>query len=928
MGRHRRSTGRWLVIALGGLLACCARTPGSPTVLAGNARFEFLTPSLVRLEYSPSGHFVDAPTAVVQKRDWLKVPVQAVQKDGWLVASSSLIAVRYRLKSGAFGASNLEVSWQDAGGTRHTWHPGDKDTQNLGGLPYSLDNVSADNLPASLSDRETPVNDVIPGIDVTLTPAKPGLLSRAGYAFIDDSGTPVWNPRRTWIEPRQPADGQDWYLFAYRDDYRQVLQEYAQLCGPIPMIPRYVLGPMVTDLNFEYFPESAQARQPQFQSYNQQHLEQEVTQLRRDQIPFDTLILDFAWHNYGWEGGFDWSPLMPRPAEFSSFLHRQGIKLSLNDHPGYANTEESILSFEDSHAPEVLKALGRAVPPRPTFDMTLANWTFATDPRDQGLSEHWYEGEARSARWKPIRVGAPWQQQGYKDYDGVGWYRTSVHLPPTLPAKLYVYLGEVRQNYRIFVNGQEVRHSDAHWPRRLTYTDISGRALPGRDNQIVLRVEPAREYRELGSGLLLGPYAVRDVEPQPRIYFDLSNQQQAGVSMRDLHGPLLRAGVDFWWVDGGSGAVDMPGLNKQLWTNKVFYDYSQEATGKRAFILGRYGDWGSERYPGFFTGDTYSQWPVLAYEVAFTARGGNVLVPYISHDIGGFHGAKIDFELYARWIEFGAFSPLLRMHSAHENPRDGNPRMPGTYGEAGVSLMRKYFTLRTQLVPYLYSYTWIAHRLSLPLLRPLYLEYPHLEEAYRYSREYFLGDEMLVAPVVQPGGDQTLYLPPGEWIDFFSGKHYAGGSTFSAHYAVDETPVFVRDGALIPEQPVSEYSDQHPLDPLIVNVYGSARGRFDLYEDDGISLGYEKGAYAVTTLRHEADAFGLHHLIIEPARGEFAGQLPARTYEVRIHSPVQPASIFFDGANFGRGSFDAAQAVTVVRLPRRDIRHRSEVTWH
>jgi alpha-glucosidase (family GH31 glycosyl hydrolase) len=189
-----------------------------------------------------------------------------------------------------------------------------------------------------------------------------------------------------------------------------------------------------------------------------------------------------------------------------------------------------------------------------------------------------------------------------------------------------------------------------------------------------------------------------------------------------------------------------------------------------AFILGRYGDWGSERYPGYFTGDTYSQWPVLAYEVAFTARGGNVLVPYISHDIGGFHGAKIDFDLYARWIEFGAFSPILRMHSAHANPREGNMRMPWIYGDAGVALMKRYFTLRTQLIPYLYTYTWLAHRDATPLLRPLYLPYPQLEEAYQHSHEYLLGDEMLVAPIVTPSGDETIYLPPGEWFDFFTGK--------------------------------------------------------------------------------------------------------------------------------------------------------------
>src|SRR5882762_7122221 len=120
-----------------------------------NSKRAFPTPSLVRMEYAPSGAFVDAPTAVVQKRDWPKVSVQATHKDGWLIAASSDMTVRYRLQSGAFAAANLEVTWNDSAGTAYAWHPGDKDPLNLGGLPYSLDNVSQDNLPAGRSDVET-----------------------------------------------------------------------------------------------------------------------------------------------------------------------------------------------------------------------------------------------------------------------------------------------------------------------------------------------------------------------------------------------------------------------------------------------------------------------------------------------------------------------------------------------------------------------------------------------------------------------------------------------------------------------------------------------------------------------------------------------------------------------------------------------------
>ena len=225
---------------------------------------------------------------MVQKRDWPAVRVQSTQKDGWLIAATSAMTLRYRLRSGPFTAANLRVIWNDPAGTAHDWHPGDVDRLNLGGLTHSLDNISKPNLPEGQMDLESPVNDMIPGIDVLLAEAKPGLLSRGGYAFIDDSQTPVWNAHRTWVEPRQQKNGQDWYLFTYNRDYQKVLNEYAELCGPIPMIPRYVLGPWITDFNFEYFPDTVESGQPDFKRYNQQYLQDEVSRLRQNLIPFDT----------------------------------------------------------------------------------------------------------------------------------------------------------------------------------------------------------------------------------------------------------------------------------------------------------------------------------------------------------------------------------------------------------------------------------------------------------------------------------------------------------------------------------------------------------------------------------------------------------------------------------------------------------------
>ena len=902
-------------------------------VTAGHARFEFLTPSLVRMEYSPDGRFIDAPTVVVEKRNWPAVRVTTTRVAGWVRIESAALTLRYRPDGGSFTAADLSVTWRDPAGTRHSWQPGEADPGNLGGLTYSLDNISAATLPPPGDDLGSPIHDVIPGIEVLLPPATPGLLSKSGYAFLDDSVSPVRNAG-AWIEPRPGTGGEDWYLFTYNRDYPRVLEEYAELCGPVPMIPRYALGPWVTDLNFEYFPGTAATRSPAMRAYGEQHLESEVARLLASRIPLAGLVLDFAWHDYGWQGGYDWSPLVAHPHQLIDWLHARGVRLSLNDHPGYANTEESIVSYSDSHAPRVLQALGRQMPPAPSFDQSLEGvWKFAPDPHDTGMKSRWYALGYDDVRWRSIRTGDSWQRQGFPRYQGVGWYRRAFRVPAHLPPAVYLYLGQVAGTYRLFVNGRELQHSHVQWPRRLTYAEVTAALRPGERNVIALRVEPPPPPEPPESplplrpaGLLRGPVALRNLVPPPRIFLNLADRKEAEVSMSDLHEPLIRQGMDFWWVDGGGGAAQMPGLNPQLWTNEVFYDATQRQTGKRAFILSRYGGWGSERYPGYFTGDTYSQWRVLAYEVAYTARGGNVLVPYISNDIGGFHGAKIPFDLYARWIEFGTFSPILRMHSAHANPLEGNTRMPWVYGSRGVALMRKYFILRTQLIPYIYTYSWQAHERSLPLLRPLYLEWPDLEQAYHHFHEYYFGGEMLVAPVLAAGGERTVYLPPGRWMDFSGGRHFQGGTTLTAHYPVDETPVFVREGAVVPEQAISR--DEAGAEPgdLIVNVYGDGNGRFDLYEDDGLSLDYERGGYAITPMSHDT-AGASHRLVIGPTRGSFAGQGERRRYELRIHAARRPAAILVNGARAADWHWRRSDSIACLMLPAGSIRKPLTVTW-
>jgi len=878
-----------------------SKGPGSTVVKQGNARFEFLTPSLVRLEYAPSGRFINAPTAVITKRDWAPVEVQTSRKNGWLTAKTSQLTLRYRLHSGRFNGKNLKVSWQDSSGNGQ-WRPGRNDSLNLGGLIRSYNQISSGAPPLKKIEKTK------------------GLLSRSGYALINDSKTPVWNSKKQWIEPRQQKNNQDWYLFTYGHNYKKVLQEYAKLSGPIPMIPRYTLGPWITDMNYQYFPTAYNASKPYFKKYNEQHLKKEILRFRHNDIPLDILVMDFGWHKYGWPGGYDWSPLIPHPKQFLSWLHDHGIEVSVNDHPGYSSGN-SILSNKDSHAREVLKDLGRSIPPKPTFHKDISGkWTFATDPHNRGVAQKWYLKGNGPGNWQKVKLDRSWRHQGHKNYSGIGWYKRSIQLPSNLPDSLYLYLGQVNGSFKVYVNGHSVKHSKPTGKRPLTYSNITPYVKSGQSNEIAIRVKS----KHGSGGIIRGHVALKNQRPLPKIHFNLADKKQAQVFWNDLHKPLMKQGLNFWWIDGGTGSASTAGLNPQMWTNRVYYKDTKKETGKRSFIFSRYGGWGSQRYPSFFTGDADSRWPILASEVRMTARGGNVDMPYITNDIGGFRGAKIPYKLYARWVEFGTFSPLLRMHSAHENPSQGNLRMPWTYGKKGMHLAQKYFGLREQLIPYIYTYTRLAHTTSMPLLRPLYLRYSNLNEAYQHPHEYFFGRQMLVAPIIRSSDQRKIWLPPGQWINYFTGKTFKGNQTITAQYGVDDTPVFVRAGSIIPEQPQRPYTSAKPLKNVILNIYGSGSGSFNLYNDDGRSMAFKNGKYAWTQMSYTTNN-GNHKIVIGPTKGSFKGQVKKREYELQVHNISKPTTVQLNGKQVRHWKWKSRTGTAVITLPDRSIQHQTTV---
>lgn len=386
------------------------------------------------------------------------------------------------------------------------------------------------------------------------------------------------------------------------------------------------------------------------------------------------------------------------------------------------------------------------------------------------------------------------------------------------------------------------------------------------------------------------------------INLDLADKKQAGLFQKYLTKPMLESGQAFGFMDGTAnssirGLRQSGGKNVFMWGRHVEYTGMENITGKRAFLLCRDGGWGSHRYPVYFTGDVNPQWSTLDYLVPFCFRTGNAMEPYFQCMF--FSYPNLDPELYARLVQLTCFHPSPMFVGIQ------GMRMPWEYGELGITQYKKFFGLRYRLIPYYYTYCRVTYETGLPLVRGMYVEYPLQEEAYSNTSQYLLGREILLAPAVKPGYGKPvmmdIYLPAGDdWYDYFTGQIYSGGQTISYLCPLDQTPMFIKAGAILPIAPEMDYIDQRPTDPLTLNVYTSKKGaEFKLYEDDGESLDYRKGSFAWTHFELVSDekTKGRFNFRIHPTEGQYQNQPKQRRYLINIHGFSQPSNVQCNGQN-------------------------------
>jgi alpha-glucosidase len=286
---------------------------------------------------------------------------------------------------------------------------------------------------------------------------------------------------------------------------------------------------------------------------------------------------------------------------------------------------------------------------------------------------------------------------------------------------------------------------------------------------------------------------------------------------------------------------------------------------ERPFILTRAGFSGIWRWAAVWTGDNSSRWDHLAEGVPMLLNMSVSGIAWAGNDIGGFNG-KHEPELYARWIEQGAFQPFCRTHSADSSP----PQQPWSFGPEVTAISREMVRLRYRLLPYTYSYWKQAADSGAPIMRPLFFAYPADERAAAIGDEYLWGEWLLVAPVLAKGAtSRTVYLPAGEWIDYASGEKIAGPAEREVSAPLGKLPLFVKAGAVLALGPDTSVG-KAPAGPLTIKAYpGREPSAFTLYEDDGESFAYEQGASAVTELKLNPLAGG-YELTIGARSGPYA----------------------------------------------------------
>lgn len=374
-----------------------------------------------------------------------------------------------------------------------------------------------------------------------------------------------------------------------------------------------------------------------------------------------------------------------------------------------------------------------------------------------------------------------------------------------------------------------------------------------------------------------------DKNTRQQIAFDITDEKFIEGYFKFLHHPHESEGVDFWWIDWQQGKNSaVKGLDP-LWALNHYHSLNIARNGNRPLILSRFAGAGSQRYPLGFSGDTVQTWESLDFQPYFTSTASNIAYSWWSHDIGGHCRGYRDDELYLRWLQFGVFSPINRLHSTSNEFMGKEPWMYDSFIKDCAS---EFLRFRHRLIPYIYSMNRLTATEGKCLIEPMYYGSPKDSRAYKVPNEYYFGTELIVCPITQKCDEKTgfagtkAYLPTGRYTDIFTGRIYNGNTLTELYRDRSSIPVLAKEGAIIPLSIVSETNDISNPDSFEILI-SKGNNSFTLYEDDGVTMAYENGAYCETvyTVRYKDNDL---EFIVASAKGDLTLIPQKRSYKFRF----------------------------------------------
>ncbi len=428
-----------------------------------------------------------------------------------------------------------------------------------------------------------------------------------------------------------------------------------------------------------------------------------------------------------------------------------------------------------------------------------------------------------------------------------------------------------------------------------------------------------------------------DTTGRAYIPFRIEEKKWAQTYFNEVLHPLEKSGIDFWWLDWQQWLENkgVKGLSNTWWLNYTFFTDMERRSEKRPMLFHRWGGMGNHRYQIGFSGDAASTWETLNYETYFTATASNVCYGYWSHDIGGHMGNDKDPELYLRWLQFGAYSPVLRTHCTKGGATE---RRFWKYPEH-FEMMRDAVNTRYRMEPYIYQNARKAYDEGISICRPMYYEYPETENAYTFKNQYFFGNDLIIAPVATKAdalttlAENKIWLPEGDWFEMHSGRMLQGNQVIKKNFAMNEIPVYAKAGSILPMNPPMKNLARNS-DTLVLVFIPGKDNLLNYYEDDGLTAAYQQSEFSTTAIYKKTVSDTLLRIGIDACKGNYKGMASQKAYQLEFPNAMPPAKVMvnnreypyqYDGTD-NTWNYDGKTLTLIIHIPLTDKNTELEIS--